>query len=245
MEPDWTGKLETWNLFPEYLNWIYSTYQQYLGDRVADIGAGIGNMTIRYLGKASLVVAVDVVDKQVAFMEDTFKSYKNFIALKLNVMTDDISALAKYNFDTVVCVNVIEHIENDFLFLEKLASLVCPGGHIVVFAPAMPFLYNIFDKNNGHYRRYKRTQLRSYGKKLGLKICKDRYFNFFGVFLLYLKGKRAEKLSANVGITASSTLHASSGKRIDIATKVLRPLEALFPPVMGISKVVVYQKPSS
>ena len=243
MERDWTENLSNWKYISRYSEWMFSTYADYIGKRVADIGAGTGNMTGYYLERAERVVAVDVVERQVELMRARFSDQPRFSAIKLDIMREDISPLLAFHFDTVVCVNVIEHIEDDALFLEKLASLVSPGGHVIVFAPAMQGLYSVFDENDGHYRRYGRNQLREYGERLGLTVCKDRYFNFFGALMLYLKGKRAGKSLKNTGLSCSATLGEGDGKLINMATRVLRPLERILPPVCGLSKVVVFRKP--
>ena len=86
----------------------------------------------------------------------------------------------KPHFDTILYIDVLEHIEMDRRELDKCARILNPGGHLIVLSPAHPWLYSPFDKAIGHFRRYTRSTLRSAApRELRLVVC--RYLDCAGL----------------------------------------------------------------
>jgi SAM-dependent methyltransferase len=84
-------------------------------------------------------------------------------------------------FDTVVLMDVLEHIERDVSLLERLRSRLKPGGCIIIKVPAMPSLYCAMDQAIGHWRRYDRQNLSRTILFAGFQVVEIRPFNAFGV----------------------------------------------------------------
>ena len=81
---------------------------------------------------------------------------------------------------TIVCLNVIEHIEDDGKAVTNLARALQPGGHLLIIVPALELLFNDLDRLAGHHRRYSRSLLRSRLTEAGLEIVRCDYFNSIG-----------------------------------------------------------------
>lgn len=83
-------------------------------------------------------------------------------------------------FDTVVYIDVLEHIEDDRAELERAAARLKAGGHLVVLSPAHQWLFTPFDQAIGHYRRYNRAMLRAISPS-GTRLERLRYLDSVGL----------------------------------------------------------------
>jgi 2-polyprenyl-3-methyl-5-hydroxy-6-metoxy-1,4-benzoquinol methylase len=131
MQPKVEENLKNWDMLGAYSRWIYSTYAEYIGRRVLDVGAGVGNMTQFYIEQTDIVICSDIFDSQLEIIKKRFSEY-NLEAIKLDIEQDDVGFLQRYKLDTVICINVLEHIENDLLALEKMAE-ACTLGRVELF----------------------------------------------------------------------------------------------------------------
>jgi len=84
-------------------------------------------------------------------------------------------------FDSIIYIDVIEHIEDDSKELERAFNLLRPGGHLVILVPAHQWLFSPFDKAIGHYRRYSKKRL-SAAVPAGLQLQKINYLDSLGLF---------------------------------------------------------------
>jgi 2-polyprenyl-3-methyl-5-hydroxy-6-metoxy-1,4-benzoquinol methylase len=149
---------------PNYLQWIADRCRPHLGQRVLEVGAGTGSITARY-AEGREVLAVERADWCIKEMERRFASSPN-----VTVRHADLAALADegLRFDSVVLLNVLEHIEDDVAALESLRRLLVPGGRVVLYVPALNGLYGPFDRKAGHYRRYAPWRMRQVLAAAGL-----------------------------------------------------------------------------
>jgi len=154
------------DLFAEVHNW--KTYwsrsiRRFIGGDVLEVGAGIGANT-RYLdsGVAGQWVALEPDAELAARLANNLEQYTRQPAYE-----SAIGAIGKLppsrKFDTIVYIDVLEHIEKDREELKNAASLLRPGGRIVVLAPAHQWLFTPFDAAIGHFRRYNRAMMRNIG----------------------------------------------------------------------------------
>jgi SAM-dependent methyltransferase len=164
-----------------YLAWQGQLVLPELGQRVVEIGCGIGNFTELLLDRQTLLC----VDREPAYLQrlhERFPRHANLHSFALDAGTDDLSKLIRFQPDSCVALNVVEHIEGDRQALANIASILSPGGVIVLTVPAFPALYGPVDHNLGHYRRYTRTSLSRVAEAAGLRMRKSRYFNSVGFF---------------------------------------------------------------
>src|SRR4030067_1641972 len=123
-----------------YRKWIYTQFSKYLGRRVIEMGAGIGNFTEMFLDK-ELVVAVDNHKECVKYMKRRFTSSRNVIPVEMDISDPHIVSLSQYRPDTVVCINVLEHVRNDEVALSYMSEILKKGGRLILMVPAFQILY--------------------------------------------------------------------------------------------------------
>lgn len=235
---DISENLEKWNNLDRYSRWMYHSYKKYIGNRILDIGAGIGNLTRFLIENGECVIGVDIFDKQIEIMNKRFAQHCNFNAINFNFLEDDLEKLRPYKFDTVVCVNVLEHLENDILAIKKMKEILEVNGKIIILVPAWKKLYSYLDKNVGHYRRYDRGELKKLAERCNMSVIQDKYFNFWGILPYYLKGK----LVKDKGGSFSTDLKVVDSKFYNVASVILEPIENLLKPPIGLSEIIVLKK---
>ena len=231
-----TENLNAWNKLDRYSKWIYHMYEKYIGKEVLDIGGGVGTAISFYIDTAERVVATELFENQVNIMNKRFENYQYFKAIQADIMKDDFSAYDK--FDTIILINVLEHIEDDRKALANMKKLLKDSGTIIICVPAMPGLYCYMDKNVGHYRRYTKGELRVKAKRAELQVIEDKYMNFMGILPYWIKGK----LKKDNGGSFSTSIDEGESKLYSIATSILEPIERVIKPPIGISEFIILTK---
>ena len=220
-----------------YFVWQCRLVTRELGRRVVEIGCGIGNFTGMLLdGRA--VIAVDAEPLCVEQLKVRYASAAN-----LEVLNFDWAAagweqrlrprLAAFRPDSCVCLNVLEHIDDDREALLRMAAILQPGGVIVLLVPAFPALYGRIDKQLGHYRRYTRKTVRQLADAASLHVKSAHYMNAIGFFGWWVNAhvlKREAQSAGQIGIFDRYIVPFSSR------------LEGLIPPPFGQSLLVVLRK---
>jgi len=168
-----------------YNTWIFRQLAPHLGQRVLEIGAGIGNLT-RYLVGRDLVVASELEPRYLRILANTFEHHTRVQVLPLDLAAFEPAGLAEYRLDTVVCLNVLEHVEDDRQALRRLADTLVPGGRLVLLVPAHRWLYGAIDGAIHHYRRYERSELIARLREAGLQVEHVSFFNRLGVVGWYV-----------------------------------------------------------
>lgn len=183
-----------------YYKWILDEFNPYLGNKIAEVGAGIGNF--------SKLLVTDNTKYLVAF-EPAINMYpllKKRLAEITKVETVNRYFSEEYlkyenSFDSVVYVNVLEHIENDQQEISYAQKALKDGGHLLLFVPALSWLYSNVDKKLGHLRRYKKRNLIKLIRNRGFTIVKAKYFDLVGIlpwyitFILLKKSLSSDKVS--------------------------------------------------
>ena len=88
-----TVNLDSWNKWDKeggYSRWIYHMYENYIGKDVLDIGGGIGTAISFYVERTERVVATELFENQIDIMNERFKRYPYFKAVKFDVMKDEL-----------------------------------------------------------------------------------------------------------------------------------------------------------
>lgn len=198
-ENDMVG-LETLALFShadKFNRWMFDCIAPHCKGRIFEMGSGIGNISKYLLEAGDRVVLSDVNKGYCKYLEDRFRHERSLE----QVICADASAPTWLNpfpsllhsFDTVVTLNVIEHIQNDGAAIANCKRLLRMNGQLVVLVPAFQGLYNRMDKELGHFRRYNKKTLSALCEEQGLKISETRYFNLAGVPGWWLSGRMGSK----------------------------------------------------
>ena len=167
---------------PNYTSWIADLCQPYLGNRVLEVGAGHGDLTVRFARPGVEVVATDISKRCLDVLGERFADAEHVEVRHLDLFDHDDGG----GYDSAVLVNVLEHLPDDQAALEELRRLVRPGGHVLLYVPAFERLYSRFDQAVGHYRRYDRTQLTRVVRASGLQVIEARYVNQLGALAWWL-----------------------------------------------------------
>ena len=168
-----------------YADWIYDLCAPHLGTEVLEIGAGHGELTERLI-EGRFVTATDLSKRCVEELQARYAGMAN-----VDVRHADIAALDDdRRYDSVVLINVLEHIPDDLAALQDLRALLKPCGRLIVFSPAFEGLYSDFDHKIGHHRRYRRSQLITVANRAGLEYVDARYVNSIGAFAWWLFARR-------------------------------------------------------
>ena len=216
-----------------YGRWIYSQFDGHLGQRVIECGAGIGNFT-RFLLDRQQVVAIDIHDPCIEYLKARFAGAQNLTSLVMDVGAPALLELAASKPDTIVCINVLEHLEDDRAVVSRMFQILTEGGKLLLLVPAGQRLYGSMDRRLGHYRRYGRRELREKVATAGFTILKLFYMNAIASFGWFLNNRVFR-------LTDESPAQVMVFDRWVVPW--LRPLERLVKPPFGLSLIAVAQKP--
>jgi glycosyltransferase involved in cell wall biosynthesis len=167
---------------PEYNKWLHDSFDAYLGQRVLEVGAGVGNQT-QYFVERERVVASDVDPHYVVELQGKFghRPGVRVASFRFPLTEDERRDLQAERIDSIVCLNVLEHIEDDRSTLKDFAAVLQPGGHLCLLVPSMPALYGSLDTHLHHYRRYEKETLRNLLQECGFEPETLRYMNRIAV----------------------------------------------------------------
>ena len=152
----------------------------YLGDEVLEVGAGVGGTTKLFCtGSHSRWVCLEPDPSLADRLEHAIRAGEVPACCQVVVGTlQDAAGLPP--FDSLIYIDVLEHIEDDRGELARAAPLLKPGGHVVVLSPAHNWLYSPFDKAIGHYRRYSKRALKALTPE-GLELARLDYLDSVGL----------------------------------------------------------------
>jgi 2-polyprenyl-3-methyl-5-hydroxy-6-metoxy-1,4-benzoquinol methylase len=162
---------------PNYLQWIADRCRPYLGKRVLEVGAGTGSITARYADGRE-VLAIERSPWCIEQMRQRFADSPNVTIrhTELEQLEDE-----GQRFDSIVLLNVLEHIQDDVAALQGLKNLLSPGGRIVLYVPALNAMYGRWDRKVGHWRRYAPWRMRHVLAGAGLRPVELRYMNILTI----------------------------------------------------------------
>jgi len=163
-----------------YNEFVWSLIAPYVGDRVLEVGCGVGTFT-RYLRNRELAVATDNNEQYLKIVRRRLLHYDNIVIRQVNWNDANLDGLRNHRFDTILCLNVLEHIERDDAALATFSSLLESGGRLILQVPAMHALFGQIDRAIGHYRRYDRDELATKLAAHGFELAEGTYFNLPGV----------------------------------------------------------------
>ena len=125
------------------------------------------------------------IGKNITLVEPT-KRYFNQLKKRNKKITvkKNLINLKRKSFDTILYLDVLEHIQNDKAELTRAYKLLKKGGTLIICVPAFQFLYSLYDKKIGHYRRYSKANFKSLLKNCKINNYRMRYFDFVGFCLI-------------------------------------------------------------
>lgn len=230
--PQYFGRdLEAMSFADNYHRWIVDEFLPYLGDDVAEVGAGTGNFSALLRPHVKSLSAFEPSENmfpalQSRFANDPAVSTRNGF---FGSETADIHD----RFDAVLYVNVLEHIEDDRGELDFVMQTLKPGGHLLIFVPALSFLFSKLDEQVGHFRRYHKQPLADLVADAGFDLKRIRYFDLLGVAPWYV-------VFTLMGRSVSGG-NVSAYDRFGVP--VTRSIERMVNPPFGKNLILMAQKP--
>jgi len=178
--------LKSFALTHNYNKWIYEIFRPYMGRNVLEVGCGIGNLSQYFLGACDKLVGVDT---SIFFIQHLKIDYPEMEIYNFDITDEKVLSLESKKFDTIVAVNVLEHIKDDEKALSNMFKLLQPEGHLLLFVPALNCLFGSLDEGVSHFRRYDKKQLRHKVERTGFKVEKIFYGNLLGILGWVINGK--------------------------------------------------------
>lgn len=176
----------------KFNHWMYNVIKPHCKGKILEIGCGIGNISEYFVNDNLDIVLSDLRDN---YIEIVKKKFSNEV-LKIDLVDTDFDV--KYSsligtFDTVFALNVVEHIKDDVLAIKNCKKLLKKEGHLVILVPAYQSLFNNFDVELEHYRRYNHKSLKEIIYKNELTVKKTFSFNSIGILGWYVSGSILKK----------------------------------------------------
>jgi len=217
-----------------YNRWLVSRFEHSVGRRVLEIGAGFGNIT-RHLKGRELLVASDLDPVALEHLKGVFRDDPSVRVASYRFPLDDSAGkeIRALGVDTVVCLNVLEHIENDRSTLADLHAALRPDGRLVLLVPAFARLYGTLDEHLHHFRRYEKAELEQKIREAGFDLEDVKFVNRPGIFGWWLNGRVLRRRVLPRGQL--------------LAFKLLMPMlkrEEKNPPRSGLSLLAIARKPA-
>jgi len=172
-----------------YRDWQFRMVEPFLGKRVLEVGGGIGNFTPQLASDGRNVTSLEPNEFCHDQLVEKTRDNPDITVLRATVETLDSVLTRDERFDSVVMMNVLEHIKDDRAVLMELKRRLAPGGRIVVLVPAGPWAFGRTDERLGHYRRYAKGYSRELSKAAGLTVEFMRYYNFIGIWAWWWNAK--------------------------------------------------------
>jgi SAM-dependent methyltransferase len=214
-----------------YYDWIIDSFASRIGKRSVEAGAGIGTVSELVLrrGNPSELVLIEPDSANARILEDRFQGDAR-VSVRQGYLDEFASLLVA---DSVIAVNVLEHVEKDSDFLRAAHRALVPGGTLLLLVPALPAIFGSLDRAFDHFRRYTRSGLTTQVRDAGFAIETLHYLNMVGVAAWFVSGS----------ILGRTTLSRRQVRFYDrYVIPVLRAVETRLHPPIGQSLLVIARK---
>lgn len=212
-------------------DWLFDEFKPFVGQRVLEIGCGLGNH-FEHLLDRELLLGFDISEESIAEVRQRFAGRTNVRVACQSITDPGVLALAGERLDTALSVNVFEHIEDDVLAMRHTHRLLQPGGTFILIVPAHSFLYGPMDSSIGHYRRYTKHMLRERLDGVGFDVVKTKYINALGALGWLVNGRVLRRTVPPRGQL----------KLLNKVIPIMRSIESMIPAPFGVSVLAVAQK---
>ncbi len=216
--------------------WMYNSIKPYCKGRILEIGSGLGNISKCFIEDGAQIFLSDIRDSYCKILHDNFSAKPNVLGVE-NIDLVDPDFDTKYakllgSFDTLFALNVVEHIENDQLAIANCKKLMADDGNLIILVPAYQSLYNRFDKELYHYRRYRKQAMAALFRTAGIAVKRSFYFNALGIAGWVVSGR----------FMKNKIIPRTQLRFYDKILPLAKMLDAVLFNSMGLSAVVVGKK---
>lgn len=222
---------ETRFLIDRYDDWLVREFRPYLGNRIIEIGCGLGNLFSK-LKDYDLLVGIDNSNESISDVKSRYSKNPKIKVYNKSIIDPDVESLSELEINTAISLNVFEHIDQDELAVQNTRKLLQPRGIFILIVPAHNFLYGTMDKSIGHYRRYSKGSMKILLEKNGFSIVRQKYINMVGAMGWFVNGRILKKTVPPTGQL----------KYLNKLIPLFEGVENLFFPPFGVSLLTVAQK---
>jgi glycosyltransferase involved in cell wall biosynthesis len=219
------------NSAPRFTKWMADVIRPHVGENVLEIGAGMGSLTLQLIPRRSYW-ASDVNPLYLTHLQNLARN-RPYLHESFTNAEQRTSYPGHQKFDTVICLNVVEHLADDLTALSNIRSVLEDGGKAIILVPCGPRLFGSLDEVLGHHRRYTRKQLTELLEKAGFQLQDMIEFNRIGVIAWWL----------NAQLLRRRTFGFWQIKILNLLTPLFRVIDA-FLPWAPLSLIAVVQRPS-
>ena len=209
--------------------WLYLKMKRYLGNRILEIGSGIGGLAKFFIDRDK-IICTDINQKALVYLKERFRKWSNVVIKEYNLESDPNHFLNE-QIDTIICTNVLEHISDDVKALSNLYKILIRHGKLILLVPAMSKIYGSLDKNLGHYRRYDKKEIIKKMEKVGFEIVHSEHINALAAIGWYLNSR----------ILRRRTVSSSNAVAFNLSIALLK-IERYLKLSWGISLLVIGRK---
>jgi len=213
-----------------YNRWIADNFYSYLKAPLLEFGAGIGNIS-ELLSSYTPLCLTDTDPRMLAHLKNKF-SHINDVSVNFLDITQPPPEHLVGSFQTVIGINVLEHVEDDEKALFHLGNVLKPSGRLLLLVPAKKWAYTDLDRQLGHFRRYEKKELGEKLAKASFRIEKLYFFNIVGLMSWVIRDK----------IQRSGGLRPYQISSFDTIVPILKRVEAKVRMPVGISLIAIAQK---
>jgi SAM-dependent methyltransferase len=218
-----TDTLEVISSAIKFNRWMYETIRPYCKGEILEIGSGIGNISRFFVEEDANITLSDFDSGYFQLLENNFGSNPNMKGIhQIDFSVKDLEEKHPEligQFDTVFALNVVEHIDDHEQALKNAYKFLRTGGNVVILVPAFQFLYNGFDEQLGHYRRYTGKTLKNLLESSGFQIIHSQYYNFMGMFGWYISGSILRQQMISGGMMRLYDTMVPAWKLVDFFTQ--------------------------
>ena len=223
------GVLESLSSAVNYRRWVCGLAAPWLGDDPLELGSGNGDYAAEWATTGQRITASEAEPSRMRELHRRFDGHPLVEVRRLALPTSEPGA-----YSATVAINVLEHIDDDLAALVGMRELLRPGGRVVLFVPAFPVAMSRFDREVGHFRRYRAPDLRRQLEAAGLVVERLHYVNAPGV-LAWLLLMRLARQRPGEGFAL---------RVFERLVPVLRRIEGRWRPPFGQSVFAVAQRPA-
>ncbi|MEK7667050.1 MAG: glycosyltransferase [Gemmatimonadota bacterium] len=216
---------------PRFNRWMSDVVRPFVGSRVLEMGAGLGNMSRMLLPRDRYTVS-DINPQYLDFLTKFADGKPYMDVLRIDLGREEDFTRVAGQYDTVVCLNVLEHIADEARAIRNIRSALEPGGRAIILVPQNPRIFGTLDVVLGHERRYTRATLPRALESEGLRMVALLDFNRVTTPVWWLNGR----------VLRRRHFGRAQLKAVNLLTWLFRLLEHVLP-WKGVSLVAVAERP--
>lgn len=188
-----TDTLEVISAAGKFNQWMYKTIARHCSGDILEIGSGIGNISGYFIADNASIALSDFDSSYLPGLKERFKNNSNLKGIyhldfsDKNLENNHPELLGK--FDSIFALNVVEHIPDHEQALKNALKMLRKGGKVIILVPAFQRLFNQFDVQLEHQRRYNKKSLKELISSSGFEVVHSQYFNFIGILGWFVSGK--------------------------------------------------------